>query len=505
MKLPKLNALTLLTGAKVEDNNRVLLAFFSLFCLLSSYYFIKPLRKGFYFSEFSADLLPYFHLGVITLIIITTAIMVRLYKTSKANTFTRNFFVLVTLINVSLGLTLLTPNKLNVACFCLWSSVYFPLSLALFWGGLNQIFDKQSSKSSYAFIWIGAILGGLCGSYLTKTIIVNYHWGFQFLLSTIFMLCAIFSFEKINKSYNSLASNTISNEFQNLKSGNIVKMIRDLFKNRYLASLAVIILSLTFSRGVFDLQSDAIVEKEISLKIYRQQFWNLNQLASGETKDDQINTSLFEFIFKYKNLAPDTRREVFDSVTAKLNVMLVKDSFDKEYEKYRKAIKREITLFNSEIWTYQNLLSLMLLLVCKINIIAKIGVAPLIMCLPITYVSVFLLLFTPIGLMEIFILKIVTLALDYSVNNTAKEILYVPLGQQVNIGYKPIIEGPLFKLGAASSSVFKIILDNILHLLSLTHMVSYIFIASAGLVAINWSYTAKSITKRFNLLKSNDS
>ena len=162
----KFNVLTLLTGADKELNKQVLLTFFSLFCLLSSYYLIKPLRKGFYFSEFSAELLPYFHLGVIILIVITTAVVVKLFQPSNSTNSTKNFLLLVTFINLVLGLTLLSPNKINVACFCLWSSIYFPLSLALFWGGVNQNFDTKSSKSSYAFIWIGAILGALLAVFL---------------------------------------------------------------------------------------------------------------------------------------------------------------------------------------------------------------------------------------------------------------------------------------------------------------------------------------------------
>ena len=267
MKVHKFNVLTLLTGADEKINNQVLLAFCSLFCLLSSYYLIKPLRKGFYFSEFSADLLPYFHLAVIVLIIFATAIMVRVFKTTTSSNSTQIFLSLVTVINIILGITLLTPNKINVACFCLWSSIYFPLSLALFWGGINQIFDIKSSKSSYAFIWIGAILGALSGSFLTILInktIEDLNWGYQFMFSTVFMFIAIFSFRKMIKTNSIVHTENSCNSCKNLKYGNLSTMIKDLIKNPYLAGIAIIIFSLTFSRGVFDLQSDVIVEKEVA-------------------------------------------------------------------------------------------------------------------------------------------------------------------------------------------------------------------------------------------------
>ena len=171
---------------------------------------------------------------------------------------------------------------------------------------------------------------------------------------------------------------------------------------------------------------------------------------------------------------------------SELMLNIEKSDFDKKYKTYRQSLKREITLFNSQIWTYQNSISLAFLIVCKIQIISKIGIRPLMMCLPLTYVAVFLILFTPVGLREIFVLKILTLSLDYSLHNTAKEILYVPLGKTVNIGYKPIIEGPVYKLGAASSSAYRIIIDTLLQAASSTHLVSQLFLATATFVALFW-------------------
>ena len=65
----------LITGADIQNRGRVITAFLALNCLMASYYFIKPLRKGLFFSEFSADWLPYFHLGVISFVLIITALI----------------------------------------------------------------------------------------------------------------------------------------------------------------------------------------------------------------------------------------------------------------------------------------------------------------------------------------------------------------------------------------------------------------------------------------------
>ena len=231
---------------------------------MSAYYLIKPLRKGFYFSEFSAELLPYFHLGAIVLIVATTAVMVKVFNKDNSSN-SASFLILVALINIISGLLLLSPNKLNVAWFCLWSSIYFPLSLALYWGGVNQVFDATGSKSSYAFIWIGAILGALCGSYLTVIMnkhIHNLHWGYQFFVFDHFygfchtVISKLISFSPINRL------NNIPNENKNLESGRLIHMVCSLFKNPYLAAMTIIIFSLTFSRGVFDLESDTIVEEK---------------------------------------------------------------------------------------------------------------------------------------------------------------------------------------------------------------------------------------------------
>ena len=499
------NVLTVLTGAEKDLNKQVLLAFSSLFSLMSSYYLIKPLRKGFYFSEFSAELLPYFHLGAIVLIVATTAVMVKVFNKDNSSNSARSFLVLVALINIISGLLLLSPNKLNVAWFCLWSSIYFPLSLALYWGGVNQVFDAKGSKSSYAFIWIGAILGALCGSYLTVIMnkyIHNLHWGYQFLFSTIFMVFAILLFQKLICFSPINRLNNIPSENRNLESGRLFQMVCSLFKNPYLAAMTIIIFSVTFSRGVFDLESDAIIEREISSSLYQTHFSEINRIVSENDDDQKINSRLFEFIFSYKNLSSKLQNEAFSSMQSEMSFNIEKSDFDKKYEIYRQSLKREITLFNSQIWTYQNSISLAFLLVCKIQFISKIGIRPLMMCLPLTYVAVFIILFTPVGLREIFVLKILTLSLDYSLHNTAKEILYVPLGKTVNIGYKPIIEGPVYKLGAASSSAYKIIIDTLLQAASSTHLVSQLFLATATFVAIYWAKAASELSNKFKSIKS---
>ena len=78
----------------------------------------------------------------------------------------------------------------------------------------------------------------------------------------------------------------------------------------------------------------------------------------------------------------------------------------------------------------------------------------------------------------------------------------MPLGTTANLSYKPIIEGPFYKLGAASSSAYKIVLDGLLYLVSSAHFIGHIFLATAAIVAIFWTQTARTLSLKFESLKS---
>jgi ATP/ADP translocase len=47
-------------------------------------------------------------------------------------------------------------------------------------------------------------------------------------------------------------------------------------------------------------------------------------------------------------------------------------------------------------------------------------------------------------------------ALNYSLNNATKELLYIPAGREANFRFKPFIEGPVMRMGDAFTSILKI-------------------------------------------------
>lgn len=497
--------LYVVTGASSQDTPRVLLAFLALCSLMSSYYFIKPLRKGLFFSEFSADMLPYFHLGVILLVIITTALLAFFSRNSNYKKVIRIFLYSVLLINAGFGYLIISPSKITVASFSLWSSTYFPLCMALFWGGLNRNFNCTTSKQSYAFIWIGAVAGAYFGSQITSLAIRYYDESTQMIFSLIFLLISILLLEKFfslsQKIQSAKAIKSISFEHQQeaSKTSNIARVVMEIFKDRYVRCIAILVISLTFSRGVFDLQSDRIIENELSRQLFQKYFVNLIPSKQNNIAENEWRSEVYEFVTRYKNLHPSEQYVLFEEFKLLTRIEVDFQKFQDTYQSYRSDFKKQVTLFNADVWLFQNLISMILLLICKIKFIEIFGMLGLLICLPVTYSAVFLIFMGNVNLELIFALKVLILALDYSLNNTAKEMLFVPLDQVANITYKPVIEGPLFKIGAASASTCKIVLDQILQFLSMSKFLNLLFATTALIVALNWIRVSLILSQSFNL------
>lgn len=495
----------LITGADSENRIKVFTAFLALNCLMASYYFIKPLRKGLFFSEFSADLLPYFHLGVIILVLICAALINVLTKFFDYRNLLRISFGIVLLINLFFTFLVGNPNKLIVASFSIWASSYFPLCVALFWGGINQNFTCRTSKQSYAFIWIGAIIGAYAGSQITSISMRSFgaSWSheYQLMLSIILLTLTIVILEKFFSmtseqeiSKVSLAPKLGVNATEKSKSDGFINSLIEIFSNSYVRNIAIIVICLTFSRGVFDLQSDYVIERQISKKVFNKHFLVTTNSDDGQFGFTEDN---FDFVHNYKRMSEVDREASLKALLSLRKSSSAFNQFKEQYQNYIIDMKNEIILFNSDIWSYQNVISLGLLLICKLRFIQVFGLLGLLLLLPLTYLTVFLFFATHINLEIIFILKVTALSLDYSLNNAAKEILYVPLDERANTCLKPVIEGPLFKIGATSASGVRIFLDQVLHLFSLGKFVNIVFIITGIAVTLRWIISTVDVSKRF--------
>jgi AAA family ATP:ADP antiporter len=67
----------------------------------------------------------------------------------------------------------------------------------------------------------------------------------------------------------------------------------------------------------------------------------------------------------------------------------------------------------------------------------------------------------PLGLMAIQWVIVISGAVNYSLNNAAKEVLYTASDEDTKFKYKPLIEGPSMRLGDVSAATLFLLLKQL--------------------------------------------
>ncbi len=163
-------ALTIVTEVKAGEGVTAILLTVNVFLLLTAYYVIKPVREGLILAmEHGAEKKSY----VSAAIAITLLFAVPAYSKVKDNVAKNKLVVGLTLFFAShlvlfwvLSHTHLR-NELGLVFFT-WVGVFNMMVVAQFWGFANDLYTDDQGKRLFAIVGIGASLGSAVGAYITK-------------------------------------------------------------------------------------------------------------------------------------------------------------------------------------------------------------------------------------------------------------------------------------------------------------------------------------------------
>ena len=186
----KLDWFTRVTGAYPLERRRVLACFWSLFCLLTSYYLLKPLRNSQFLKEFPPEALPLFYLLVSALSFTATKAFSYLYERLDNSRLLTATFAIICMCKLFFMGGLLIGGKAISGLFFLWGSTYFLLALAAVWGCINELFRAEQGERCFGFIASGATLGCIAGSELASHLALR--GSLALLISAVFMLASLF-------------------------------------------------------------------------------------------------------------------------------------------------------------------------------------------------------------------------------------------------------------------------------------------------------------------------
>jgi len=154
------------------------------FCLVGSYWPVKPLKDSIFINMVGAKFLPdvkmYTVFVCIPLVLIYTKLVDYFSKQSLIYAVLATYSVLGLLFayllwhpTIGVANNVTDSNRLVAWGFYLFAETYLTMVMALFWSFINDITSSSSAKRGYGMVVFGSQLGGLVSSFVGKVLISN--------------------------------------------------------------------------------------------------------------------------------------------------------------------------------------------------------------------------------------------------------------------------------------------------------------------------------------------
>lgn len=442
------NFLKAVTGAKDEELVRVVASFFALLLLLMSYYMLKPLRTSYFLKEFDPEWQRRFLILLPFPSLVVTRIFNHFYSRLERFQLVAWTYGLIIACKLVFMLVLPTGGQAVIVTFYLFMTVYFLLSMAAMWACLSSIFSSMAGERTFAFISFGGMIGAMLGSHFTGTLGRSAYKNYAFLASAILMLGALGMLYLALRSSPGDATKRPDQGQTNNRP--LLTDLRELWNHRYLRGIAVMVFSLAVMNTVLDLVSIRVIDERMYEIHYQGRFPELPEEG-------------FELIYGLKELPEDTRLARVGDWLAARDIDTNPEDLMLRYEVFRELLETETRLFNSKVYYYISLFGLLVMLLAARPLFRFVGVRRLLALLPCLFLLCITgLLLLPIDLTLIAIFLVATNTLNYSLNKTSKELLYTETDDQSRFRFKPIIAGPVRRLGDLTAALVQVICADLL-------------------------------------------
>lgn len=435
------------TGAKEDEVGRVCLSFLALLFLLISYYLIKPLRSSQFLKEFSSDFLPVVTIIVVFLSLFITKIFTYLADRMEKYRLVTRTYLLIMVLKVAFAWLLGHAGKPAVVAFYFFACVYFLLAIATIWACINDIFTPEQSERCFGFIAIGSTFGTILGSRISAWLSASEWRDYATVASSVSMGIALMfllaAARKRRGEREQQGPPPSSPAVDNGAGSKLWSDLNHLLQRPYVRRIGVMVAIL----AMFNISLDFISHHAIDEGVSRTQF---RAVFSSLPDED------FAKIYPLKLKSQSVRWAELETIGAKIGRS--QPEMVQDYRKYRARCEAQIRTFFSDVYLYQGLLGIFLLLVVARTIFARLGLRYAVVILPVMAGISVLAFGFPLELLTVQVIMVVVGSTNYSLNNAAKEILYTATDEETKFKYKPLIEGPGMRIGDVTASLLTLAL-----------------------------------------------
>ena len=241
--------LSRLIHAEPFELKAVLLSFAYFFCLLSSYYILRPLRDEMGVAG-GVDKLPWLFTGTFLAMLVAvpafSAVAARLPR-HRFIPIAYRFFIANILVFWALFQLGPATHAAAARAFFIWTSVYNLFVVSVFWGFMADIFRHEQGARLFGFIAAGGSLGALAGPLLTTWLVKPLGTANLLLVSGLLLELSVQCVRALHRwalSAHALRPAVRNAETQPL-GGDFLSGIRLVFRSRFLLGICLYVVLLT--------------------------------------------------------------------------------------------------------------------------------------------------------------------------------------------------------------------------------------------------------------------
>ncbi|WP_321394991.1 NTP/NDP exchange transporter [Emcibacter sp.] len=272
-----------------EELPAVALAFGYFFCLLCSYYILRPMRDEMAIAS-GVENMQWLFTGTFFAMLAVTPLfgfLASRFLRRQIIPVTYGFFLITILIFYALfQMELKTPWVARA--FFWWVSVFNFFVVSVFWAYMSDIFSAEQGKRLFGIIAAGGSVGAITGPLLTQSLVTGLGAANLLLVSATFLTLALVCMLALLRHERDVQEFQTSKADQKL-GGSWIEGFLAIFRSRYVASIAVWIMLSTLAATFLYFQQATIIRDAFATSEERiQMFARIDLAVNGLTLLTQI-------------------------------------------------------------------------------------------------------------------------------------------------------------------------------------------------------------------------
>jgi AAA family ATP:ADP antiporter len=238
-----------------------------IFCVLSSYYILRPIRDEMGVAGGVENLQWLFTGTLLGMILVNPPFAALVAKLPRVRfiTVTYRFFIANLLIFIALFHVATAAQHIWIGrAFFVWTSVFNLFVVSVFWALMVDVFDSEQGKRLFGFIAAGATLGGIAGSSITASLAREVPATYLLLGSAILLEAALLSVRRLARLSDALYQRPAAQSEEAVIGGNMLAGLTHTFKSPYLANVSVYILLFAITSTLLYFQQAEIARQSFA-------------------------------------------------------------------------------------------------------------------------------------------------------------------------------------------------------------------------------------------------